>query len=63
MGREGKLESGAKEEPNWLELGPLEGTADIWPVCLSRSLVMKDGLLPLEGCRDSLNRKNMIAHR
>lgn len=35
MSREGRLGSGAREQPSWLELGPREGAVDIWPVCLS----------------------------
>lgn len=33
--------------------GLLEGTEAIWPVCLPESLVMKGGLFPSDGCRDS----------
>lgn len=41
-----------REEPGWLALGPLEGTTDIWPMCLSQDLVREGWPLAPRGHRD-----------
>ena len=45
-GREGLLGSGAREEPSWLALGPLEGVTDVLPVCLSQGFGHAEWTLP-----------------